>query len=117
MPPPVRPTRWDTAVVVRDPDCWFFVPWSGRINGGGGGGKGRPELKMGRYSVGNYQLAGLLVFVAAAFRFCRNSPVKIKVDTFGWLKIWEKGYSSSCDLCTTLVNAIASLAVGFGGEL
>ncbi len=29
-------------------------------------------------------------------------------------KIWERGYSSSCDLCTTLVNAIASLAVGFG---
>jgi hypothetical protein len=39
------------------------------------------------------------------------------VDNAGSVKIWEKGYSTSCDLCNTLVKAIATVAAAAGCQL
>jgi hypothetical protein len=36
------------------------------------------------------------------------------VDNFGSVQIWKKGYSTRCQLCTTLVKAIATVAAGIG---
>ena len=39
------------------------------------------------------------------------------MDNAGSVLIWEKGYSNSCALCTTLVKAIAAVAAGIGCQL
>jgi hypothetical protein len=36
------------------------------------------------------------------------------VDNIGSVRIWKKGYSTNCQLCTTLVKAIATVAAGLG---
>ena len=56
------------------------------------------------------ELVGPLAVVAAAPDLCRGQPVRVWVDNAGSVRIWEKGYSSSCDLCTTIVKAAASVA-------
>jgi hypothetical protein len=63
------------------------------------------------------ELVGPLVAVAAAVSACRNKPVVIWVDNIGSVRIWEKGYSTRCELCTTLVKAIATVAAGLGCRL
>ena len=45
---------------------------------------------------------------------CRRRPVRIWVDNAGSVRIWNKGYSSYCRLCTTLVKAISVVAAGLG---
>ena len=44
-------------------------------------------------------------------------PVRIWVDNAGSVRIWEKGYSSYCRLCTTLVKAISVVAAGLGSRV
>jgi hypothetical protein len=92
------------------PNSWFYVPWSNKINRGVKSVDGK---KLSR-KMSALELVGPLVVIAAAFRLCRNSPVRIWVDNIGSVRIWEKGYSASCDLCTTLVKAIATVAAGLG---
>jgi hypothetical protein len=43
--------------------------------------------------------------------------VRIWVDNSGSVGIWRKGYSTSCQLCTTLVNAIGRVTAALGCTL
>jgi hypothetical protein len=95
------------------PGCWFFVPWSSKVNRGVRGEDGK---KMSR-KLSALELVGPLIVVAAAFQVCRSAPVRVWVDNKGSVRIWEKGYSTSCGLCTTLVKAIATVAAGLGCRL
>ena len=72
--------------------------------------------KLGR-KLSALELVGPLICVAAGNGWCRNRPVRIWVDNAGSVLIWEKGYSNSCALCTTLVKAIAAVAAGIGCQL
>jgi hypothetical protein len=63
------------------------------------------------------ELVGPLVIVAAAPELCRRQPVRVWVDNAGSVRIWEKGYSSSCGLCTTIVKAAASVAAALACRL
>jgi hypothetical protein len=95
------------------PDCWFFVPWPGRINKGVRAADGK---KLSR-KMSALELVGPLVAVASAVSTYRNKPVVIWVDNIGSVRKWEKGYSTRCELCTTLVKAIATVAAGLGCRL
>ncbi len=55
--------------------------------------------------------------VAGGYDLCRDVPVRIWVDNSGSVNIWKKGYSSSCDLCSTLVTATATVAAALGCRL
>ena len=92
---------------------WFYVPWSQRVNGGGRDQDGK---KLGQ-KLSVLDLVGPLVTVAAGFDLCRGRPVRVWVDNSGSVRIWAKGYSSSCDLCTTVVKAIAAVAAAAGCRL
>ena len=92
---------------------WFYIPWSRRVNGGGRDLDGK---KLGR-KLSALELVGPLVTVAAGFDLCRGRPVRVWVDNSGSVRIWAKGYSSSCDLCTTVVKAIAAVAAAAGCRL
>ena len=41
----------------------------------------------------------------------RGKPLKIMVDNAGSVAIWKKGYSTSCELSSTLVRALHEVSV------
>ena len=90
-------------------DWWFYVPWGRKINAG--------VSFEGRWlssKLSALELVGPLICLAAAPDLVRERPVRIWVDNIGSVKIWQKGYSGSCSLCTTLVSAMASVAAALG---
>ncbi len=89
---------------------WAYVPWSKKINCGVKAADGK---KISR-KLSALELVGPLICVAAGHRWSRNSHVRAWVDNFGSVKIWEKGYSTHCGLCNTLVKAISTVAAGIG---
>jgi hypothetical protein len=74
------------------------------------------EKKLSR-KLSALELVGPLICVAANFKYCKGQAVCIWVDNAGSVKIWEKGYSTSCELCNTLVQAIADIAACAGCQL
>jgi hypothetical protein len=92
---------------------WFYVPWPRKINAGV---KHTDGKKLSR-KLSALELVGPLICVAADFKRCKGAAVKIWVDNAGSVKIWEKGYSTSCELCNTLVKAIADVAASAGCQL
>jgi hypothetical protein len=92
------------------PGFWFYVPWPRKISAGVKFSDGK---KLSR-KLSALELVGPLICLSANFQQCKNSVVTIWVDNAGSVKIWEKGYSTSCQLCNTLVKAIACVAASAG---
>ena len=81
---------------------WSYIPWSPYINGQG---TARGGKRVGR-KLSALELVGPLLVVSGAPHKVRGHPVMIFVDNCGSVKIWRKGYSTSCELSTTLVRAL-----------
>jgi hypothetical protein len=89
---------------------WFHVVWPAIINRGDVATDGkRLSRKMSAL-----ELVGPLVCVAAAPDLCRGTPMRIWVENAGSVHIWQKGYSTRCPLCNTLVKALATVAAALG---
>ena len=89
---------------------WFYVQWSDSIN------KGRCKVdgkKVGR-KLAALELIGPLVSLVVFAESCRGRPVNIWVDNAGAVHIWQKGYSSWCQLSTTIVKALSTVAAALG---
>ena len=91
-------------------EWWGYIPWPTKINCGV---KAEDGKKLSR-KLSALELVGPLVCVTAGSQWCRNRPVRVWVDNFGSVQIWKKGYSTNCQLCTTLVKAISAVAAGIG---
>jgi hypothetical protein len=89
---------------------WFYVPWPKRVNAGGWKIKGK---KVSR-KLSALELIGPLIVVAAGHQLCRGQNVNIWVDNASSVQAYNKGYSRSCPLCTTIVKALSTVAAGFG---
>ncbi len=92
---------------------WFYVPWARKINSGVRACDGK---KLGR-KLSALELVGPLICLAGGYDLCRDAAVRIWVDNSGSVNIWKKGYSSSCDLCSMLVSATATVAAALGCRL
>ena len=92
------------------PGFWLFVPWSPAINQGRPTGDGRSLDRV----MSALELVGPLAALCAAADFCRGLPVIFWVDNVGSVFIFQKGYSTSCPLSSTLVSAMADVAAGLG---
>ncbi len=92
---------------------WFFLPWSRAINLGRRAADGK---RLGK-KLSALELVGPLAVVCAAPSLCRGQPVRVWVDNAGSVRIWQKGYSNSCRLCTTIVKAAASVAAALDCRL
>ena len=92
---------------------WFILPWGRVINSGVRGEDGK---RIGR-KMSALELVGPLVCLSAGLDLCRGRPVRIWVDNFGSVAIFAKGYSTTCELSTTLVSAIAVVATTIGCRL
>ena len=91
-------------------DWWAFCPWGKAINGGKLTSKGRRLDRV----MSALELLGPLLVVAAGFRKFANSEVNIWVDNAASVCIWQKGYSSSCDLSSTVVKAVQTVSTSIG---
>jgi len=92
---------------------WYYVPWARRVNSGAWKVDGR---KVGR-KLSALELAGPLIVLAGGFRLCRGQAVTVWVDNAGAVQVYNKGYSRSCRLCTTIAKATATVAAGIGCDL
>ena len=91
--------------------CWWsYVPWSKAINLGHTGPNGKSLAR----SMSALELVGPLLAISSGYAWSKNNSVRIWVDNAGSVFIWKKGYSNCCDLSTTLVKAIATVAAGLG---
>ena len=91
-------------------DWWLFVPWSRAINTGRATVDGRTLDRC----MSALELIGPLTALCANPSAFRGLAVQFWVDNAGSVFIWQKGYSTSCQLSSTLVLALATVAAGIG---
>ena len=83
--------------------CWWtYIPWSDYINLTGHTSKGRKVARK----LSALELIAPLAMVCGAPDIVRGQPLNIFVDNSGSVMIWKKGYSTRCELSSTLVRAI-----------
>ena len=92
---------------------WAYIPWSRTINLC----KPTRDGKAVGRAMSALELVGPLLVVSGGYNWTKNRPINIWVDNAASVFIWEKGYSRSCPLSTTLVSAIATVAAGIGCEV
>ena len=92
---------------------WFYIPWSTKVNSGSCKVDGKKVARK----LSALELVGPLAALVAFAERCRMTPVRIWVDNAGSVRIWDKGYSNYCRLCTTLVKAISVVAAGLGSRV
>jgi hypothetical protein len=63
------------------------------------------------------ELVGPLICLAALPQYVAKRNVIIHVDNIGSVTIWQKGYSNRCDICNTIVTAMADICATFGTTL
>ena len=101
-------------------EWWTYIPWSPAINSTGYARGGKQIARK----LSALELVGPLAIVCGAPDLVRGRPLQILVDNSGrflnsktirksnWnnltgsVIIWKKGYSTSCELSSTLVRAI-----------
>ena len=91
-------------------DWWLFLPWSRAINNGRPTADGRSLDRC----MSALELVGPLAAVCARPDAFRGRPATFWVDNAGSVFIWQKGYSMSCALSSTLVSALAVVGAGLG---
>ena len=85
---------------------WSFLPWPRCVNAGKRDNQGKSLAKKLSF----LEIMGALLVVSAAPEVCWNNPVRVWIDNIGAVQIWKKGYSSTCELSTTIVRATALVA-------
>lgn len=87
---------------------WAYLAWARAINVGK---ESEPGRKLDR-AMSALELLGPLLVITAGHQWCKNKPIRVWVDNIGAVCIWKKGYSSSCNLSSTIVKACATIAAG-----
>ena len=89
------------------PSLWTYVPWAKNINSG--------KLYKGRRldrKLSALELFAQLSGICAGSTILRNQTAVGFVDNAGSVRIYEKGYSTSCGLSNTLVKTIHQVTMG-----
>ena len=92
---------------------WAYAPWGQKINTGQVAGKGRSLDRV----MSALELLGPLLTLSAGFKWCQQKPVVVWVDNAASVHIWEKGYSTACQLSITVVKAMHTVATAIGCSL
>ena len=94
-------------------DWWIYIPWSEFINRGGMTSSGRQVARK----LSALELVAPLALLCGAPDKVRGKPLKIMVDNIGSVCIWRKGYSTSCELSSTLVRAIFQVSTALDCDI
>ena len=95
------------------PFWWSYLPWSRAINLG----RQTPNGRALSRAMSALELVGPLLAISAGHQWCKNRPIRVWVDNAASVFIFNKGYSTLCDLSTTIVCAIAKIAAGIGCQI
>jgi hypothetical protein len=98
-------SKWRGLGMVYD-GGWCYLPWTRNISFGKRDHNGKSLAKKMSF----LELLGALLVVCAAPDVCRGNNVQVWIDNIGAVKIWQKGYSPNCELCTAVVRATAFVA-------
>ena len=95
------------------PNTWTLVLWGDKINKG--------ERSMGGQSLAHvmsaWELVGPLLTLCAAPDTVRAKQVVVMVDNEGSVRMYQKGWTTKCQLCNTLLVAINQVASALGVDL
>jgi hypothetical protein len=95
------------------PDWWTYTPWGRAINSG----KRYRDGKMLSKKMSAWELVPCLAVLCAGSEVVRGRPLVIYVDNSGSVAIYNKGWCTSCMLCTTLVVAMSQVAAAVNCRL
>jgi hypothetical protein len=98
-------SNWRGLGMVYD-DGWCYLPWPKKIYLGKRDFNGKILGKKLSF----LEILGPLLVLCSAPKACAGKNVIVWIDNSGAVEIWKKGYSSNCNLCTTVVKAIAFIA-------
>lgn len=89
---------------------WGFAQWSKEVNDGSYCYEGKKVAS----NLSALELTGPLLIMASAGQELRGRRVRFLMDNSGSCTIWRKGYSLQCRLASTIVKAVACIAVTLG---
>ena len=90
-----------------DGTMWTFVPWGRRINEGWRAYDGKSLA----HKMSAWELVGALLVVCCTGNRLSGKQVEIFVDNDGSVRMWNKGWTTKCDLCNTILLAIHQISV------
>ena len=92
---------------------WTFVPWGRRINEGWKAYDGKSLA----HKMSAWELVGPLLVVSCTGNILSGKQVEIFVDNDGSVRMWNKGWTTKCDLCNTILLAIHQISVALDIEV
>jgi hypothetical protein len=92
---------------------WFYCPWSPKVDSSSHTVNGKKVARK----LSALELIGPLIAITTMAKNLFKQPVRIWVNNAGSIGAWNKGYSNSCDLCTSIITAITTIAAGIGADL
>ena len=95
------------------PDLWTFVMWGRKINGDGKTTNGKALESL----MSAWELLGPLLTLCTAPNRVRNKQVVVMVDNEGSVRMFDKGWTTKCQLCNTILVAINEIAVALNVDL
>ena len=91
-------------------DWWAYMAWPRPVNDGKRSSDGK---RLGR-KLSLLELVGPLLVVSAGAELCKGKDVCVWVDNAGSVQIFNKGYSTTCSLCSCVARAIGVVAARIG---
>ena len=95
------------------PNIWTYVPWGKRINHGWVAYDG----KNLSHKMSAWELVGPLLTLVCGGNLLTGKQVQVFVDNAGSVTMWDKGWSTVCDLCNTLLLAMHQVSTALCCEL
>jgi hypothetical protein len=95
------------------PNTWTFVQWGKKINEGA---KSDNNKKLDSL-MSAWELLGPLLVVCTAPDKVRNKQIVAMVDNEGSVRMYNKGWTTKCQLCNTLLVAINEVALALNTDL
>lgn len=95
------------------PRSWSYVAFGFRINGPGVDETGKKLCRK----MSAWELAGPLLLLCSMPEMLFGKLLIIWVDNSGSVFVYGKGYSTTCNLCCTLIGAIHEVATAIGCEV
>ena len=95
------------------PNMWTYVLWGRRINEGWAAYDG----KNLSHKMSSWELLGPLLTLVCGGNRLTGKQVEVFVDNSGSVRVWNKGWSTVCDLCNTVLVALHQVSTALCCEL
>ena len=95
------------------PYIWTYVPWGRRINEGWSSYDGKNLA----HKLSAWELLGPLLTLVCGGNRLSGKQVQVFVDNSGSVALWEKGWSTVCDLCNTILVALHQVSTALACDL